>query len=87
MYFLFNLSEIVLISSVACPSSGILHLNQDALMEMDFLHGAQVLTHLPEDMSSDQLFKSIQMVSTTIGKRTFTQIVDKYVFPTSSQCS
>ncbi|XP_018573966.1 TBC1 domain family member 14-like isoform X2 [Anoplophora glabripennis] len=66
---------------------GILHLNQDVLMEMDFLHGAQFLTHLPEDTSSDQLFKSIQVVNTTIGKRTFTQIVDKYVFSTTSQCS
>lgn len=56
-------------------------------MEMDFLHGAQFLTHLPEDMSSDQLFKSIQVVSTTIGKQTFTQIVDKFVFSTTSQCS
>ncbi|KAJ8981384.1 hypothetical protein NQ317_002578 [Molorchus minor] len=62
---------------------GILHLNQDILMDMDFLHGAQFLTHLPDDMSSDQLFKSIQLVTTTIGKQTFSQIVDKYIFNSS----
>ncbi|XP_022915918.2 TBC1 domain family member 14-like [Onthophagus taurus] len=56
---------------------GILHLHQDTLMKMDFLHGAQFLTRLPEDMSSDQLFKSIQMVSTNVGKQTFGQIVEK----------
>ncbi|XP_023021601.1 TBC1 domain family member 12 [Leptinotarsa decemlineata] len=59
---------------------GILHLHQDDLMEMDFLHGAQFLTHLPDDISSDHLFKSIQLVSTTIGKRTFYQIVEKCFF-------
>ncbi|CAH2006064.1 unnamed protein product [Acanthoscelides obtectus] len=59
---------------------GILHLNQESLMTMDFLHGAQFLTRLPDDLSSDLLFKSIQSVNTTIGKRTFTQIVDKCLF-------
>ncbi|CAH0546443.1 unnamed protein product [Brassicogethes aeneus] len=56
---------------------GILHLNQDRLLRMDFLHGAQFLTHLPDDMSSDTLFKSIQLVSTNMGKITFSQIVEK----------
>ncbi|KAJ8936046.1 hypothetical protein NQ318_018395 [Aromia moschata] len=59
---------------------GILHLNQDILMNMDFLHGAQFLTHLPDDMSSDQLFKSIQLVTTAIGKQSFSQIVEKCTF-------
>lgn len=56
---------------------GILHLNQDILMTMDFLHGAQFLTRLPDDMSSEQLFKSIQSVNTNIGKQTFYQILDR----------
>lgn len=60
--------------------SGILHLNQDILMEMDFINGAQFLTRLPDDMSSDQLFKRIQLISTTIGKQSFTQIVEKCLF-------
>ncbi|XP_030750866.1 TBC1 domain family member 12-like [Sitophilus oryzae] len=58
-------------------SLGILHLYQSTLLTMDFLHGAQFLTRLPEDMSSDQLFKSIQCVSTSIGKTSFAQIVEK----------
>ncbi|KAL1517333.1 hypothetical protein ABEB36_001108 [Hypothenemus hampei] len=56
---------------------GILHLYRNVLGTMDFLHGAQFLTRLPEDMSSDQLFKSIQCVSTNIGKATFKEIVEK----------
>ncbi|CAG9829174.1 unnamed protein product [Diabrotica balteata] len=59
---------------------GILYLHQDVLMHMDFLQGAQFLTHLPEDISADSLFKSIQLVNTTIGKQTFSQIVDKCKF-------
>lgn len=55
-------------------------MNQDILMGMDFINGAQFLTRLPDDMSSDQLFKSIQLVSTTIGKQSFTQIVEKCLF-------
>lgn len=46
-------------------------------MHMDFLHGAQFLTRLPDDLSSEQLFKSIQFVSTNIGKQNFDQIVDR----------
>lgn len=45
---------------------------------MDFLHGAQFLTHLPDDLSSDRLFKSIKLVTTTIGKQCFSQIVQQY---------
>lgn len=60
--------------------AGILHLNQDLLMEMDFINGAQFLTRLPDDMPSDQLFRSIQLVSTTIGKQSFPQIVEKCLF-------
>lgn len=44
---------------------------------MDFLHGAQFLTHLPEDLSAEQLFKSIQCVNTNIGKMNFINIVEK----------
>lgn len=44
---------------------------------MDFLHGAQFLIRLPDDLSTEQLFKSIQSVSTNIGKLTFNIIVEK----------
>lgn len=56
---------------------GILHLYQKVLEKLDFLHGAQFLTKLPEDMSSDQLFRSIQCVNTSIGKVTFSQRVQR----------
>ncbi|XP_050301321.1 TBC1 domain family member 12-like [Anthonomus grandis grandis] len=56
---------------------GILHLYQPILLTMDFLHGAQFLTKLPEDISSEQLFKSIQYVTTNVGKTTFSEIVEK----------
>lgn len=46
-------------------------------MEMDFLHGAQFLTRLPDDLPVDQLFKSIQTISTSIGKQTFNLVVEK----------
>lgn len=54
---------------------GILHLYQDQLLTMDFLHGSQFLTRLPEDLSSEQLFRSIGLVNTSVGKQTFAQIV------------
>ncbi|CAG9861897.1 unnamed protein product [Phyllotreta striolata] len=61
---------------------GILHLHQDELMSMDFLQGSQFLTHLPEDISSELLFRSIQLVQTSISKQSFTQIVEHYAFST-----
>ncbi|KAF5269938.1 hypothetical protein FQR65_LT05737 [Abscondita terminalis] len=57
---------------------GVLYLNQEQLMCMDFLHGAQFLTRLPDDLSSDKLFKCIQTVTTNIGKTTFGQIVERH---------
>ncbi|XP_056633611.1 TBC1 domain family member 12-like isoform X1 [Diorhabda sublineata] len=59
---------------------GILNLYQDTLIEMDFLQGAQFLTHLPEDISADSLFRCIQGVNTTVGKQTFSQIIEKCKF-------
>ncbi|XP_060535702.1 TBC1 domain family member 12-like [Cylas formicarius] len=56
---------------------GILHLYESTLLTMDFLHGAQFLTRLPDEMSSEQLFKSIQCVSTSLGKMSFGQVVQK----------
>lgn len=44
---------------------------------MDFLHGAQFLTRLPDDLCTDQLFKSIQYVSTNVGKVAFNALVEK----------
>ncbi|XP_044751449.1 TBC1 domain family member 12-like isoform X2 [Coccinella septempunctata] len=58
---------------------GILYLHQDILMKMDFLDGAQFLTRLPDNISSDNLFRSIQNISVNIGKMTFGQIVERQI--------
>ncbi|KAF5279768.1 hypothetical protein FQA39_LY05458 [Lamprigera yunnana] len=57
---------------------GVLYLNQDQLMSMDFLQGAQFLTRLPDDLSADKLFKCVQTMSTNIGKTTFNQLVERH---------
>lgn len=57
--------------------SGVLHLHQELLLKMDFLHGAQFLTRLPDDLCADNLFRSIQAVYVSVGKQTFSQIVDR----------
>lgn len=46
---------------------------------MDFLDGAQFLTRLPENISSENLFRSIQYISVNIGKLTFSQIVERQI--------
>lgn len=38
---------------------------------MDFIHAAQFLTKLPEDVSADQLFKEIETIKMNIDKRGF----------------
>ncbi|XP_045464940.1 TBC1 domain family member 14-like [Harmonia axyridis] len=58
---------------------GILYLYQDTLMKMDFLDGAQFLTRLPDNISSENLFRSIQNISVNIGKTTFNQIVERQI--------
>lgn len=57
--------------------SGILNLYQDTLLKLDFLDGAQFLTRLPDDMSSDELFCSIKSMIVSSNKRTFIQLLDK----------
>lgn len=59
--------------------AGILYLHQDTLIKMDFLDGAQFLTRLPENISSENLFRSIQYISVNIGKLTFSQIVERQI--------
>ncbi|XP_014790974.1 mucin-17 [Octopus bimaculoides] len=54
---------------------GILHLYQNLLLEMDFIHLAQFLTKLPEDISSDQLFRSVQAIRLSIDKKKFAQVL------------
>ncbi|XP_075223797.1 TBC1 domain family member 14-like [Lycorma delicatula] len=54
---------------------GVLHLCQDTLLKMDFVHGSQYLTRLPDDLPADQLFKSIGSIKMTVNKQTFEQIL------------
>ncbi|KAK9887169.1 hypothetical protein WA026_020622 [Henosepilachna vigintioctopunctata] len=58
---------------------GILYLHQDVLLKMDFVDGAQFLTRLPDNISTELLFKSIQTISMSIGKQSFGQIVEKHM--------
>ncbi|XP_046667469.1 TBC1 domain family member 14-like isoform X1 [Homalodisca vitripennis] len=54
---------------------GVLHLCQDTLLQMDFVHGSQFLTRLPDDLSGDQLFKSISCIKMAVGKQSFQDIL------------
>ena len=42
---------------------------------MDFIHLAQFLTKLPEDISSNQLFRNIQAIRLSIDKKKFAQVL------------
>jgi len=57
---------------------GVLHLYQEELLKMDFVHGAQFLTRLPENLQADSLFNSISQMSTTVGTTTFQQMLVQY---------
>nr|CAD7439676.1 unnamed protein product [Timema bartmani]CAD7452383.1 unnamed protein product [Timema tahoe] len=58
---------------------GVLHLNQDALLKLDFIHGAQFLTKLPDDLAGDQLFKSIEAIKMNVGKQKFSEVLAHFV--------
>ncbi|KAK6618651.1 hypothetical protein RUM43_013042 [Polyplax serrata] len=64
---------------------GILHLYQDKLLRLDFINGAQFLRKLPDDLSADLLFKSIDSIKMSIGKVKFRQILTKYTERYSSR--
>lgn len=57
---------------------GVLHLYQEELLKMDFVHGAQFLTRLPENLQAESLFNSISQMSTTVGTTTFQQMLVKF---------
>lgn len=54
---------------------GILHLYENILLNMDFIHLAQFLTKLPEDICADQLFRNIQVIRLSIDKKKFAQVL------------
>lgn len=57
---------------------GVLHLYQEELLKMDFVHGAQFLTRLPETLQAEALFNSISQMSTTVGTTTFQQMLVQF---------
>ncbi|KAG1701217.1 TBC1 domain family member 12 [Nymphon striatum] len=58
----------------AWPPGGILNLYQDVLLGMEFIHLGQFLKKLPEDLSSESLFKSIDVIRMVTDKKKFNQI-------------
>ncbi|XP_066537570.1 TBC1 domain family member 14 isoform X2 [Hoplias malabaricus] len=54
---------------------GILRLYEDVLTHMDFIHNAQFLTRLPENINAHTLFSSIAAVSMSCKNRKWTQVL------------
>ncbi|XP_016296417.1 TBC1 domain family member 12-like isoform X2 [Sinocyclocheilus anshuiensis] len=53
---------------------GILRLYEEVLLQMDFIHIAQFLTRLPEDMPSERLFSCIANTQMISGNRKWIQV-------------
>uniref|UniRef100_A0A4W5N0F2 TBC1 domain family, member 12b n=1 Tax=Hucho hucho TaxID=62062 RepID=A0A4W5N0F2_9TELE len=53
---------------------GILRLYEDVLLQMDFIHSAQFLTRLPEDIDSDRLFACIAAMPMLNGNKKWSQV-------------
>ncbi|XP_033882469.2 TBC1 domain family member 12-like isoform X3 [Acipenser ruthenus] len=53
---------------------GILKLYEDILLQMDFIHIAQFLTKLPEDITSEKLFNCIASVQMLSSNKKWTQV-------------
>lgn len=63
---------------------GILRLYEDILLQMDFIHIAQFLTKLPEDITSEKLFSCIAAIQMQNSTKKWTQV--EWHFPTSNRC-
>uniref|UniRef100_A0A8C9U9G4 TBC1 domain family member 14 n=1 Tax=Scleropages formosus TaxID=113540 RepID=A0A8C9U9G4_SCLFO len=53
---------------------GVLKLYEDILTKMDFIHNAQFLTRLPEDISADELFSAIGSIQMHSKNRKWAQV-------------
>lgn len=53
---------------------GILKLFEDILTRMDFIHSAQFLTRLPEDLPADEVFASIATVQMQSRNKKWAQV-------------
>jgi hypothetical protein len=54
---------------------GILRMYRDILMRLDFIHLAQFLTRLPDNISGVELFDNIAQIRTAVDKQRFTQVL------------
>lgn len=59
--------------------TGVLHLHQEALLKLDFIHGAQFLTRLPDDLAADLLFRSIEAIHMNVGKQRFSEVLAHHI--------
>lgn len=48
---------------------------EETLIDMEFIHLAQFLTKLPEDLPADRLFKNIEFIKMQIDKKRFGQVL------------
>lgn len=55
--------------------TGILKMHEDVLVNMDFIHLGQFLKKLPENISHERLFKSIESIQMNIEKKKFSNIL------------
>ncbi|KAF8764394.1 TBC1 domain family member 14-like [Argiope bruennichi] len=58
---------------------GILKMYEDILLEMDFIHLAQFLTKLPEDIDAEKLFQSISAIRMTVNKKSFSFVLQQHI--------
>ncbi|KAK6301923.1 hypothetical protein J4Q44_G00279760 [Coregonus suidteri] len=58
---------------------GILRLYEDVLLQMDFIHSAQFLTRLPEDIGSDRLFTCIAAAPMLNGNKKWSQVFNALI--------
>lgn len=54
---------------------GILRLHEDVLLHMDFIHCAQLLTQLPDNITADDLLTSLSHIRMTVNKRSFAELL------------
>ena len=50
-------------------------MDEEILLNMDFIHLAQFLTRLPDSMSAHRLFRHIEAINMNIDKRRFGQVL------------
>lgn len=58
---------------------GILKLFEDILTKMDFIHIAQFLTRLPDDLPSEEVFASIATIQMQSRNRKWAQVNGSFV--------